>query len=101
VLLTDIDERKRAEDGLRASERSLKLIIDTIPAMAWSARPDGSAEFFNQHYVDFVGTSAEQARNWGWTTAVHPEDLNDVIAMWERITDSKLAGEGEVRLRRP
>jgi len=100
VLLTDIDERKRAEDGLRASERSLKLIIDTIPAMAWSARPDGSAEFFNQHYVDFVGTSAEQARNWGWTTAVHPEDLNEVIAMWQRITNSTLPGEGEVRLRR-
>ena len=61
TLLTDIDERKRAEDALLASERSLKLIIDTIPALAWSARPDGSAEFFNQHYLDFIGLSAEQA----------------------------------------
>ena len=72
VLLTDIDERKRAEDALRASERNLKLIIDTIPALAWSARPDGSADFFNQHYLDFVGLSAEQASGWGWTAAVHP-----------------------------
>ena len=75
VLLTDIDERKRAEDALRASERNLKLIIDTIPALAWSARPDGSAEFFNQHYLDFMGLSAEQAGDWGWTAAVHPDDL--------------------------
>jgi PAS domain S-box-containing protein len=100
VLLTDIDERKRAEDGLRASERNLKLIIDTIPALAWSARPDGSAEFFNQHFVDFVGLSAEQAGNWGWTAAVHPEDLNEVRATWQHITGSELPGEGEVRLRR-
>ena len=63
VLLTDIDERKHAEDALRASERDLKLIVDTIPALAWSARPDGSAEFFNQHYLDFMGLSAEQASN--------------------------------------
>src|SRR5690349_15887625 len=69
VLLTDIDERKRAEDALRASEHSLQLIIDTMPALAWSARPDGSAEFFNRHYLDFIGLSAEQASGWGWTAA--------------------------------
>jgi PAS domain-containing protein len=51
VLLTDIDERKRAEDALRASERNFQLITDTIPALAWSARPDGNADFFNQHYL--------------------------------------------------
>ena len=80
VLLTDIDERKRAEDALRASERSLQLIIDTIPALAWSARTDGSAEFFNRHYLDFIGLSAEQASGWGWTAAVHPEDVNHLAS---------------------
>jgi PAS domain S-box-containing protein len=100
VVLTDIDERKRAEDALRASERSLKLIIDTIPALAWSARPDGSAEFFNQHYLNFIGLSAEQASGWGWTAAVHPDDLNDLSATWQRIMASEAPGEAEARLRR-
>ena len=100
VLLTDIDERKRAEDALRASERNLKLIIDTIPALAWSARPDGSADFFNQHYLDFVGLSTEQAHGWGWTAAVHPDDLNGLAATWQRIMMSGAPGEAEARLRR-
>jgi PAS domain S-box-containing protein len=100
VLLTDIDERKRAEDAVRASERNLQLIIDTIPAMAWSARPDGSAEFFNQHYLDFIGLSAEQASGWGWITAVHPEDLNGLAATWQRIMASEAPGEAEARVRR-
>jgi PAS domain S-box-containing protein len=99
-LLTDIDERKRTESALEVSERNLKLIIDTIPAMAWSARPDGSAEFFNRHFVDFVGLSIEQAGNWGWTAAVHPQDVNAVTAMWQHITAAEVPGEGEVRLRR-
>ncbi len=99
-LLIDIDERKRAEEALAASERNLKLTIDTIPALAWSARPDGSAEFFNQHYLDFIGLSAEQASGWGWTAAVHPDDLNGLEVMWQRIMASEAPGDAEARLRR-
>ena len=100
VLLTDIDERKRAEEALAASEGNLKLTIDTIPALAWSARPDGSAEFFNQHYLDFIGLSADQASGWGWTAAVHPGDLNGLAAAWQRIMASEVTGEAEARLRK-
>ena len=99
-LLIDIDERKRAEEALAASERHLKLLIDTIPALAWSARPDGSAEFFNQLYLDFIGLSAEQASGWGWTAAVHPEDLKGLAATWQHIMASEAPGETEARLRR-
>ncbi|GLS36289.1 hypothetical protein GCM10010869_18780 [Mesorhizobium tianshanense] len=96
----DIDDRKRAEQALRQSERSFKLIIDTIPALAWSARPDGSAEFFSKHYLDYVGLSAEQAQNWGWTVAVHPDDLSGLAATWQAIMTSGKPGEAEARLRR-
>jgi hypothetical protein len=33
---------------------------------AWLALPDGYADFFNQHYLDHFGISAEQAQNWAW-----------------------------------
>jgi PAS domain S-box-containing protein len=82
------------------NERNLTLIVDTVPAMVWSARPDGSAEFFNQHYLDFIGLSAEQASGWGWTGAVHPEDQNDLVARWQCILASEAPGEAEARIRR-
>jgi PAS domain S-box-containing protein len=100
LLQTDVDDRKRAEDALRASERNLKLIIDTIPALAWSARPDGSADFFNQHYLEFMGLSAQQACDWGWTAAVHPDDVHGLGAIWQQVLASEQRGEAEARLRR-
>ena len=45
VLLIDIEDKRRAEDALRKTERSLNLIINTIPEMAWSTEPDGSVDF--------------------------------------------------------
>jgi PAS domain S-box-containing protein len=100
TLHTDIDERKCAEQALRASEINLRKIIDTIPALAWSARTDGTGEFFNQHYLDYVGLSLEQVRDWGWTAAVHPDDLDALVESWQAIMASGQEAKGEVRLRR-
>jgi PAS domain S-box-containing protein len=100
VVLTDIDDRKRAEEALWASERNLALIINTIPALAWSALPDGSAEFFNRHYLDYLGLSQEAAKGWGWTGAVHPDDLPGLGDTWQLILASGQPGESEARLRR-
>ena len=96
----DIEDQKCAEEALAASERNLKLIIDTIPALAWSARTDGSAEFFNQHYLTYIGLSAEQAQGWGWTVAVHPDDLSGLAATWQAALALEASGEAEARIRR-
>lgn len=100
VSVTDIDDRKRAEGEIRSSERNLKLIIDTIPAFAWSALTDGTADFFNQHYLNFLGLTAEQARGSGWTAAVHPEDLTALATVWNAMLAAGLPGETEARLLR-
>jgi PAS domain S-box-containing protein len=96
----EIEDRKRAEEALRASERSLAAIINTIPALVWSARPDGTAEFFNQPWHDYTGLSAEQARDWGWTEAIHPDDLKRMTSYWRTAIISGEPVEIEGRLRR-
>lgn len=96
----DIEDQKRAEQALAATGRSLQITIDTIAALAWSARPDGTAEFLSQVYLDYIGLSADEARDWGWTAAVHPDDLNGLTAAWQAILASGQLGEAEARLRR-
>jgi len=98
VLLTDIDDRKRAEQALAASERDLQLTIDTIPALAWSARADGTAEFFNQHYLDYVGKTAEGLGDWQWLDLVHPDDLSTISSTWENARHNATDAEVEARL---
>ncbi len=85
---------------IKNSENKLRTIIDAIPALAWSARPDGSAEFFNRRWLDYAGLSAEEASDWGWTVALHSEDLDRVMDYWRRLLASGEVGETEARLRR-
>lgn len=99
-VVNDIHDRKQAESALAASEHNLRLTIDTIPALAWSARDDGTADFFNRHYLDYVGERADNLDGWQWIDLVHPDDLSVIAATWERCRDSGEAGEAEARLRR-
>src|SRR4029078_9821270 len=54
-------ERKRVEEALRNSETRLRLVIDTIPAVAWGALPDGSCAFVNQRWTEYTGMRSEEA----------------------------------------
>src|SRR5580692_4910081 len=89
----------------RRSERTpdaqdVRLAVDAIPTLAWSAEADGSADFFNQRWLDYTGLSTEQARDWGWTVAVHVENVNGLVDYWRSILAAGEPGETEGRLRR-
>lgn len=97
-LLTDVDDRKRAEEALAVSERNLQLTVDTIPALAWSARTDGTADFFNRHYLEYVGKTPEELSGWAWTAAVHPDDIARLGTTWNWARETGQNAECEARL---
>ena len=44
--------------------------------------------------------SGDRVENWGWTGAVHPDDLNTLVDYWRTVIASSQPGEIEARLRR-
>src|SRR6267378_2707777 len=81
-------------------EQDIRLVVDTIPTLAWSARPDGSADFFNQRWLDFTGLSAKQALDSGWQVAIHPDDLPRILETFREALNSVKPFEVEGRFRR-
>jgi PAS domain S-box-containing protein len=96
----DIDDAKRAEDALRKSEKELRDVIDTIPAMVWSTLPDGSNTYVNKRFVEYTGSSAEQVAGSGWQALVHPDDLERHAGKWMEAVATGKPHENEVRSRR-
>jgi PAS domain S-box-containing protein len=91
-ISTDIEDLKKAEDRIR-------LIIDTLPTMAWTLRPDGAVEFVNKRWMDYTGLSLPEEINQP-AHVVHPEDLPRVIEKWLADKAAGEASEDEMRLRR-
>jgi len=80
--------------------QGIRLVVDTIPTLAWSAGPDGSAEFFNQRWLDYTGLCAKQALDWGWQAAIHPDDLPRILETYREALNSGKPFEVEGRFRR-
>ena len=90
---------QEAFDEIKKSEDRLRLVIDTIPTLAWRSGPDGTPELFNQPSLDYTGLSLARAVD-GWARAFHPDDMVSLLAMWRAIGRQGMRGETEARLRR-
>ena len=89
--------REAKDYEVNTPDEQLRAIIDTIPALVWSARPDGSAEFFNRRWLDYTGLSYDEARDWGWEKIVHPADRDRLVEYWRATLVSGQPGEIEAR----
>ncbi|HXW93863.1 MAG TPA: PAS domain-containing protein, partial [Terriglobales bacterium] len=78
----------------------LRTFLDRIPTMAWSALADGSLDFFNQPFRDYVGLSPDELYGLGWKSAVPRDDIQQLETWWQNLRQSQEAGTTEVRLRR-
>ncbi len=97
------DTARRLSDlyaTLQSSEDRLRLVIDTIPAYAWSARPDGSLDFINQRFLEFTGRSMADILGLGWGSLVHPDDLTRYVGEWHAAVATGRPMESEARVRR-
>jgi PAS domain S-box-containing protein len=78
----DIEELMRAQEALRESERSLQILVETIPALTWRAKPDGHIDYVNKRLLEYFGSPIEEIIGWGWMEKVHPEDVAFKVQSW-------------------
>ena len=99
-LLTDIEDRKRAEEALRESEQESRLIVDSIPGIIGVASPSGNIDMVSRRGLEFFGQTIEELREWGTNDTIYPEDLPGVIDAYPRAISAGRPYEIQMRLRR-
>jgi PAS domain S-box-containing protein len=78
----------------------LSRVVDALPAMVWTALPDGNIDFLNQRWREYTGLSVDEAYGSRWQAAVHLTNLPKLLEGLGSIPGSAELGEIEARLRR-
>jgi PAS domain S-box-containing protein len=89
-----------ASPGHEPEPKHSPSIIDSIPALIHTARPDGYLDYFNQRWLEYVGFPIERLLGWKWTAAIHPEDVEALVNRWRSSIASGEPLVHEARVRR-
>ncbi|MFM0369560.1 PAS domain-containing protein [Paraburkholderia aspalathi] len=83
-LLTDIHERKIAEERLRHKESHLRKLVDAMPAMIWRATPGGEIDRWNRRMLSFIGKTWEEIDGKTLFSLVAPDERTRVHRHWQQ-----------------
>jgi PAS domain S-box-containing protein len=100
VNFRDITQRRQALEALRDSEEQFRTLADSIPQLAWMARPDGSVFWYNRRWYEYTGATPEQMAGWGWQSVHDPAELPRVLARYKAAIASGEPWEDTFPLRR-
>ncbi|PRD43083.1 hypothetical protein C5748_12810 [Phyllobacterium phragmitis] len=93
----DIDDLKRAEQALVASEQRLRRLVDTVPSLIWCTTAEGEPTYINKRLAAYSGLAIEDLDSPDCTrlsraieTTIHPDDM---LALRESLMHSFRTGE--------
>jgi PAS domain S-box-containing protein len=100
AILRDVNERRAAQEALRASESQFRTLALAMPNHVWTSLPNGQLDWFNDRVYEYSGTSPGALDGHAWSDLVHVEDVAGAVERWNSALSSGAPYEAEFRLRR-
>ncbi len=103
----DVTEAHRASQVATATQQALdesqqrtSFILESLPVLVWTNRPDGTPDYFNTRWLEFTGKSREEMKNIDWAEVTHPDDRPGLLDGWAKAQATGEPFQYEYRLRR-
>jgi PAS domain S-box-containing protein len=91
---------QRRTRELKASEERYRFLAESIPAIVWTANPDGAMDYYNQQWTDYTGRPLTESVQWGWLESLHPDDRQRTLDSWQQAIRHECGYDVEHRIRR-
>ena len=96
---TDVTALRQLQQQLAESEEEQRIQAESIPQQVWTARPDGTVDYYNHRTAAYLGVRMEQNGPAHWLSFVHPDDRPHMQERWQAAIATQRYYEAEFRLR--
>lgn len=71
------------QSALRRSEERYRCLVQAISSVVWSTDRQGRVRVPQPGWADYTGQTWDEYRDKGWITAIHPEDRERLLSLWQ------------------
>ncbi|WP_310392846.1 PAS domain-containing protein [Hymenobacter sp.] len=96
---TDVHQLRLLQEQVLSSQARFQQLLETLPQMTWTARPDGKATYYSQRWYDYTGATLGEEQEWDWDRFTHPDDLAATLRRWQHSLATGEPFEDETRWR--
>jgi PAS domain S-box-containing protein len=99
-VVQDVTEQRVARREAEQNAAQFFALAQTLPALVWTAQPDGTADWFNDRVYQYSGRQPGDLLSAGWHELLHPDDLAPTVQRWQASMDSGDVYNVDYRLKR-
>ncbi|MGM0516275.1 MAG: EAL domain-containing protein [Pseudomonadota bacterium] len=99
LVFHDISREYELRDELAESEQHFRNLADNGQALIWTSDLDHRRDYVNRPWLEFTGMTQGTSLSEGWQEAVHPDDLDDLLAAIDSAYQRQSGFTLEYRLR--
>ena len=88
------------QKALDEAQQRTEFILDSLPVLVWTNRPDGTPDYFNPRWLEFTGLTLAEMLALDGNTLTHPEDQAGLRQGWQQALATGMPFQYEYRLRR-
>jgi PAS domain S-box-containing protein len=98
-VMRDLTERKRLEEQLRQGQLYMRLLIESLPQLVWTCRPDGECDYLSPQWTSYTGVPESAQLGFRWLNQLHHYDREPTRAAWNRAVVGGETFDVEYRIR--
>lgn len=100
IVGIDIEDRAVREAELEISNSRFHTAMNAVHGVLWTNSADGRMIGEQSGWAALTGQSFDQYQDFGWVSAVHPDDIDASVATWNDAVAAKAMYVHEHRVRR-
>jgi PAS domain S-box-containing protein len=89
---------RQVQASLQRSEARFRCLSESSPSGIFLTDVAGRRVYSNSEWLQLTGLSQNQSLNDGWVVAIHPEDRESVVSLWQECVRARKDYSQEFRL---